>query len=269
VSGQRSVSILLLPVCIAALLDGFAQKRRSAQKIFGLPKKDKLPQFLGALPGEARPVTERASGVKPVEIRDYLADLFFDADEGVDRFLARTGASLCKAYRNGVVWFHLHFATEAAQYCSVFKRNPGAKLHWAAHGDNAAADEPGGSSQDLECRASDVDRGFGQGVVLVKVAELLEKPKRMTPTEIPSMVWLRPLDDCLLIRRKKSDEFSPSIAPVVDTFSSLTSLASFPEEDRELRPIGAIRETPGQFGNSDIEDRSKLHGNRANLDIPL
>ena len=204
-------------------------------------------------------MTEHLLRVKPEECRNYLADLFFEADEGADRFIARTGASLCKAYRNGVLWFHVHFATNAAQYCSVFKRSPGAKFHWADNHDT-------GRNRKEQRRTSDANRGLGQGIVLVKVAEFVEKPKRMAPTEIPSMVWLRPLDECLLVRRIMSDEFSPTIALDVGGLSVPTS---FPEENRKLRSAGALCEAEGQLSNSDVEYRSKQYGNQANLDIPL
>jgi hypothetical protein len=202
--------------------------------------------------------------MEPEECRNYLSDLFFDADQGVDRFIARTGASLGKAYRNGVMWFHVHFATNAAQYCSVFKRNPGANFHWAGHAEHDALRKPGRNRQECERRASDANRGFGQGIVLVKVAEFVEKPKRMTPTEIPSMVWLRPLNDCLIIRREMSHHFDPSFG--VGKFSTLTSS---PEVNRELGPVGAFGETFRQLSNGNIEHRPEQDCNCANLDIPL
>jgi hypothetical protein len=102
--------------------------------------------------------------------------------------------------------------------------------------------------------------------VLVKVAEFVEKPKRMTPAEIPSMVWLRPLDECLLVRRIMSDEFSPTIALGV---GGLSAPMSFPEENRKLRLSGALCEAERQLSNSDVEYRSEQYGNQANLDIPL
>ncbi len=100
--------------------------------------------------------------MKPEKLSDYLSDLFFHAREGVDRFITRTGAPFYKAYRDGVVWFHIHFATNAAEYCAVFKRNPGAEFH--ATGVTAR------NGGEQISRAANRHGGLGQGIMLVSVA---------------------------------------------------------------------------------------------------
>lgn len=204
--------------------------------------------------------------MKPEEGRNYLADLYFDADEGADRFVSRTGASLGKAYRDGLLWFDVHFATDAAQYCSVFKRHPGANLHRTAHCEHAALHDSSRSGENGELRAPDANRGFGQGVVLVKVAKFAEKPKRMTMAKIPSMVWLRPLDDCSLIRRKMSDHFG---SPGTLNEGVVSALTRLPQENRKLGSPGALGDAFGNLSESDIKYRPKQNGNQTNFHIPL
>jgi hypothetical protein len=191
------------------------------------------------------------------EINDYLSDLFFNAREGVDRFITRSGAPFYKAYRDGVVWFHIHFATDAAEYCAVFKRNACAEFHTAGVAERNGREQKG--------RAANRHGSLGQGVMLVSVAQLVKKPKRVPPTEIPSMVWLRPLDDCLLVRSEVADESdSVSGESAAPTFSVCPV-----DKNRELRLLRSSGSSPGQFGYGDVKNRSKQNGKSANLDVPV
>ena len=103
-----------------------------------------------------------AGRMKIEELNDYLSDLFFNAREGVERFITRSGAPFYKAYRDGVVWLDIHFATNATEYCAVFKRNSGAEFH--------AAGVTGRNGGEQISRATNRHGGLGQGIMLVSVA---------------------------------------------------------------------------------------------------
>lgn len=110
-------------------------------------------------------MTERRLSMNFHKIRNYSSNLCFDASEGVDCLFTRSGTSFCKAYRDRVVWFHIHFVTNASEYCCVLKRNSSAKFH--ATGVTARNGE--------QVRAAFYRHGcFGQGVVLVCVTSFMK-----------------------------------------------------------------------------------------------
>ncbi|MCX7424915.1 MAG: hypothetical protein NTW96_04715 [Planctomycetia bacterium] len=194
--------------------------------------------------------------MKHQELCDYLSDLFFNAREGVDRFITRSGAPFYKAYRDGVVWFHIHFATNAAEYCAVFKRNACPEFH--------AAGVTEWNGREQISRAPNRHGGFGTGIVLGSVAQLVKNPKRVTPTEIPSMIWLRPLDDCLIARSQVGNTSGSAVGKSGPS-SSVRSI----DKDRKLGLPRPARSPSGQLGNGDVKNRSKRNGKLANLNIPL
>ena len=93
-------------------------------------------------------------------------------------------------------------------------------------------------------RPGDRGRYIRDDVVFVSVAQLVQKPKRMPPTEIPSMVWLRQLNDYLVVSRKMPDSFASFSLEVRDKPSRLAAASvssSNSVTDHEDRKLGLGR----------------------------
>ena len=79
------------------------------------------------------------------------------------------------------------------------------------------------------------------------------------------MIWLRPLDDCLIFRSQVGND-SGAVSGKSSCPSSVVRSVDLDWKTGLLRSAGS---PSGQFGDGDIKDRTKHNGNLANFDIPF
>ena len=79
------------------------------------------------------------------------------------------------------------------------------------------------------------------------------------------MIWLRPLDDCLIFRSQVGNDFGAASGKS----SCPSSVVRSVDKDRKTGLLRSAGSPSGQFGDGDVKNRSKQNGKPANLDIPI
>ena len=129
------------------------------------------------------------------------------------------------------------------------------------------------STNDIAFRRSTGDL---EQPVFVSVVEFLQEIEGITIALVPSLVWLQPLNYCLMFAVQRGDQFS---APAIEVqFSAVALLASATmrrfarEEDRKLRPCQCFLTRSieaAELVDQAVKGRPKMVGDLADADAQV
>lgn len=210
-----------------------------------------------------RDVNAKRSGELRRETLDNLRDVLRNLSERMgDEHAFDSTTSVPERYEDGDLCIHLHFLSGFGDFCAIFQDCRAETYERILR----EAIPPLTSVQDAPPGPDDLKQP-----VLVSIVYLMQQVKRIAPTASPALVWLQPLDSCLMFAAKALNHLSPSATEM----GALGALAAAPprtthEEDRELgvacRCFGLEKR---QLPNDSIEGGAQVMGNFPDANAPI
>lgn len=193
-----------------------------------------------------------------------------------DSLILNGFTSLPERYKRGEIRIHMHARSSLEDYCAIFKHYESGAAHVGDAGHRIA---PMSIGECARFSPNDLEQPM-----LVSVVKLLQEIESVAPAiscqsmAVPALVWLQPLDACLMLRAnamnhgastskvhsfKVWDQQTPSLPR-----SQLLSPTD--EEDRELADICrcfAIQQY--ELIHKTIKSRAEVVGNFTDVDAPI
>jgi len=229
-------------------------------------------------------MTRMRRGANVALLREIVGERFHDARNLVLHALQRANdwkalygpATLAESYARGDCDVHLHLRfkklpsggiknvdTALAGLVRWYVSNP-ADLSIRAQRHRAVEVSSSGEASEFQgCRSRSENR---DEAVLVGIVQLLQKKEGALPTSVPSLVWLKPLNDSLVLTGNSVDH-TPAISKFIPLemgderpfVPSSVSLGLADQEDRELgiegRPFSV---GPDELIDKPVESRAQI-----------
>ena len=214
---------------------------------------------------------------RKAEILDNVRDIIGDNAKGVNYSLTLDfWTSIPERYKRDELRIHLHVKGSFAVFCAIFQ--------YVARGDIEGIIEmfPPTASDRRHSRFCPEDLNQP---MLVRVIDLMEPPQGAAPSPFPALVWLQPLDACLMFRA----EVVNHVASIPSPLDCLTvgvngplelmvhGIAKWesrptPQENRKLLagvPCRCFGVQGGELVNETIESGPEIMGHLSDPDSPV
>ncbi len=217
------------------------------------------------------------SGKLRRETLDNLINLFGDDAERVNHGLPPDcWTPLRERYANNDVRIHMHVLGGLEDFCAIFqylrpkvKLPIGARKLWAYPGSVSSG----------HCDELDSSANYKQQPMFISIVYFLEPEERVGSAQlvVPALVWLQPLNYCLMFRAQLANHTSAITEPHAlemgdDPLASSDRLvgAHADEEYRELAGVCRCFDIQqGQLINEAIQSRAQIVGDFTNPDTPI